>query len=167
MVACRRSSVVGRPSTFVFRQSKMTEKMHIYVKNRMSEPVLVVQPDTRVSEAYELMTGKSIRRLPVVDDERLVGIVTLGDLREARPSSSMSVSIYELNYLISKLTVGEVMTHNPYTVTADTPIQDAIRVMLERKVSGLPVVDEEMRVVGVITESDIFGMIIDLWDRID
>jgi CBS domain-containing protein len=142
----------------------MAEKIHIFVKDRMSHPVLTVQPDTPVSDAYELMTSKAIRRLPVVENDKLVGIVTLGDLREARPSSSMSVSIYELNYLISKLTVGEVMSHGPYTVTPDTPVQEAIRLMLDRKVSGLPVVDDRMRVVGIITESDVFKMLIDLWE---
>jgi acetoin utilization protein AcuB len=105
-----------------------------------------------------------IRRLPVVDGERLQGIVTLGDLREARPSPATSLSIYELNYLLSKLTAGHVMTHNPYTVTPNTPIQQAAKIMLERKVSGLPVVDEEDRPVGIITETDIFRMLIDQWD---
>jgi acetoin utilization protein AcuB len=143
----------------------MVDKMHILVESWMSRPVEVVAPDILVSDAYDFMTRKAFRRLPVVDNERLVGIVTLGDLREARPSSSMSVSIYELNYLISKLTVGDVMTHNPFTVTANTPIQEAIQVMLERKISGLPVVDDEERVVGIITESDIFEMLIAHWDQ--
>jgi len=144
----------------------MTERAHILVKHWMSHPVLIVQPDALAGDAYELMMSKVIRRLPVVDNEKLVGIVTLGDLREARPSSSMSVSIYELNYLISKLTVGDIMSHDPYTVTADTPAQEAVRLMLDRKVSGLPVVDDQMRVVGIITESDVFKMLIDLWDDI-
>ena len=93
-----------------------------------------------------------------------MGIVTLGDLREARPSSSASLSIYELNYLIAKLTVSDVMTHDPYTVTPLTPMQKAAHLMLEHKVSGLPVVDEEGRPVGIITETDMFRMLIDRWD---
>ncbi|HET9495853.1 MAG TPA: CBS domain-containing protein, partial [Chloroflexia bacterium] len=111
-----------------------------------------------------MMMQKSIRRLPVVDHGRLVGIVTLGDLREARPSPATSLSIYELNYLLAKLTVGQVMTHNPLTVSPHTPIPTAARIMLEHKVSGLPVVDEDKRPVGIITESDIFRMLIDQWD---
>jgi CBS domain-containing protein len=100
----------------------------------------------------------------VVDGGKVVGIVTLGDLREARPSPATSLSIYELNYLLSKLTVGEVMTHTPYTVTLDTPIQVAARIMLDRKVGGLPVVDAQWRPLGIITESDVFRMLTEKWD---
>ena len=143
--------------------SQMT-KQQILVKDWMSSPAQIVHPDTAVGEAYNLMMKLCIRRLPVVKEEELVGIVTLGDLREARPSPATSLSIYELNYLLGKLTVGQVMTHNPYTVTPAAGIQKAARIMLERKVSGLPVVDEQNRPVGIITESDIFRMLIDQWD---
>jgi len=130
----------------------------------MSQPVESVHVDTPVADAYNMMMQKGIRRLPVVEHDKLVGIVTLGDLREARPSPAISLSIYELNYLLSKLTVGQVMTHSPYTVTADVAMPAAARMMLERKISGLPVVDEQQHVVGIITESDIFRMLIDQWD---
>jgi CBS domain-containing protein len=139
-------------------------KQQILVREWMSSPVEVIGTDTTVADAYNTMMRKGIRRLPVVDGKHLVGIVTLGDLREARPSPASSLSIYELNYLLAKLTVGQVMTHNPFTVTADTPIQKAARIMMERKVSGLPVVDGDGRVAGIITESDIFRMLIDQWD---
>lgn len=135
----------------------------IFVKEWMSSPVMVVQRDTSVADAYNTMMQKGIRRLPVVDGERLLGIITLGDLREARPSSATSLSIYELNYLLAKLTVGQVMTHDPYTVTPTTPIQHAARIMLDRKVSGLPVVDAEDKPVGIITETDVFRMLVDQW----
>ncbi|MEO5951402.1 MAG: CBS domain-containing protein [Chloroflexia bacterium] len=105
-----------------------------------------------------------MRRFPVVKGDELVGIVTLGDLREARPSPATSLSIYELNYLLGKLTVSQVMTHHPYTVAPDTGIQVAARMMLECKVSGLPVVEAENKLVGVVTESDIFRMLVDQWD---
>jgi CBS domain-containing protein len=136
----------------------------ILVKDWMSTDVIVVDTNVPMTDAYKLMRQHGIRRLPVLRDARLVGIVTLGDLREARPSPATSLSIYELNYLLAQLTVGEVMTHNPYTVTPDTPIQKAARIMLERKVGGLPVVDVDDKVVGIITESDIFRMLIDQWD---
>jgi acetoin utilization protein AcuB len=137
---------------------------YIYVKDWMTSAVQVAERDTSVADAYSTMMQNGIRRLPVVEHGKLVGIVTLGDLREARPSSATSLSIYELNYLLAKLTLGQVMTHEPYTVTAATPIQQAARIMLERKVSGLPVVDEDNRPVGIITETDIFRMLIDQWD---
>jgi CBS domain-containing protein len=138
-------------------------KNEIIVKEWMSSPVQVVEPDTSVADAYNLMMQRCIRRLPVVDCGRLVGIVTLGDLREARPSPATSLSIYELNYLLTKLSVGQVMTHSPYTVTAATPIQHAARIMLDRKVSGLPVVDELDIPVGILTETDVFRMLVDQW----
>ena len=138
---------------------------HSYlVKNWMTTPVYVIHTDTPVADAYNMMMQRNIRRLPVIEKDRLVGIVTLGDLREARPSPATSLSIYELNYVLAKLTVGQVMTHNPFTVTPDTPIQQAARIMHDRKVSGLPVVDEQERPIGVITESDIFRMLLDRWD---
>jgi|SRR5687768_17516103 len=136
----------------------------ILVKEWMSTPVEVITGTTPVAEAYSLMMKRGIRRLPVVEKDRLVGILTLGDVREARPSPATSLSIYELNYLLAKLTVDEVMTFNPYTVGPDTPLQLAAKIMFERKVSGLPVVDSEKRVVGILTESDIFRMLIDQWD---
>ena len=139
-------------------------KQHLLVKDWMSSPVQTVHLDTPVGDAYNLMMKHGIRRLPVIRGEELVGIVTLGDLREARPSPATSLSIYELNYLLGKLTVAEVMTHQPYTVTPATGIQKAARLMFERKVSGLPVVDEHNRTVGIVTESDIFRMLIDQWD---
>src|SRR6476659_6603908 len=137
---------------------------NILVKHWMTSPVQVIRGDTSVADAYDMMMQRCIRRLPVLKGERIVGIVTLGDLREARPSPATSLSIYELNFLLSKLTAGQVMTHNPYTVTPATPIQEAARIMLERKISGLPVVDEEDRPVGIITETDIFRMLVDQWD---
>ena len=139
-------------------------KNQVLVKDWMSSPVQVVEGGTSVADAYNTMMLRCIRRLPVVEGERLVGIVTLGDLREARPSPASSLSIYELNYLLAKLTVGHVMTHNPFTVTADTPIQKAASIMLAYKISGLPVVDREARVIGIITETDIFRMLVDQWD---
>ena len=137
----------------------------IYVREWMSAPVEVISADTPMSEAYKLMMKRGIRRLPVVDTtgERLVGILTLGDLREARPSPATSLSIYELNYLLANLKVEAVMTHNPYTVTPHTSIPAAARIMLDRKVGGLPVVDEQGKPVGIITESDVFRMLIDRW----
>jgi CBS domain-containing protein len=138
---------------------------HLLVKHWMTSPVYVIQTDTPVADAYNLMMQKNIRRLPVVDGEKLVGIVTLGDLREARPSPASSLSIYELNYLLAKLTVGQVMTHNPFTVRSQTPVLHAARTMLDRKVGGLPVIDEEGRAIGIITESDMFRMLIEEWDN--
>jgi acetoin utilization protein AcuB len=155
----------GRTAAIDAFSREQPTQHEIRVREWMSSPVEVVSLSTPVGDAYGIMTRRGIRRLPVVDCKGvLVGIVTLGDLREARPSPASTLSIYEMNYLLSKLTVGAVMTHNPYTVTPETPIQHAAQVMLTRRVSGLPVVNDEGDLVGIITESDIFRMLIDQWN---
>lgn len=131
------------------------------VETWMTEDVVTISPETTLPEAHKLMAEEEIRRLPVVDDKgKLVGIVTLGDVREAEPSSATSLSVWELNYLLSKLTIKEIMTKNPVTVRSTATIGEAARTMLERRVSGLPVVDEQHKLVGIITESDIFSMVV-------
>jgi acetoin utilization protein AcuB len=114
----------------------------------------VVTPEITVPEAAQIMKKGGFRRLPVVKEDRVVGIVTDRDLKEAMPSDANSLSIWELNYLISKLTVGEIMTRNPITVSDTLPLQAAAKLMLEHKVGGLPV-EREGRLVGIITVTDV------------
>jgi CBS domain-containing protein len=131
------------------------------VETWMTEDVVTIAPDMPLPDVHKLMTEEEIRRLPVVDEHgKLVGIVTLGDVREAEPSSATSLSVWELNYLLSKLTVKEIMTKNPITVRNTATLGEAARTMLERRVGGLPVVDEHNKLVGIITESDIFSMVV-------
>ena len=136
----------------------MAMRRHI-VKDWMTANPVTICPNTTLPEANSLMKECGVRRLPVVDNGLLVGIVTLGDIREASPSSATTLSIYELNYLISRLTVAEIMTRDPIAVSADTSVGAAARLMLEHKIGGLPVVDGT-RVVGIITESDIFRLLV-------
>ncbi len=128
------------------------------VKQWMTESVLTVEPNTTVVAAQLLMKERKIRRLPVVKNGKLVGIISLGDLREAGPSLATSLSIWELNYLWAQLTVDRVMTHHVFTVSPEATVSDAARMMLEHKISGLPVVDG-LHLVGVLTESDIFRVL--------
>ncbi len=129
------------------------------VKDWMSRDVLTVDPKTPIAEAYRLMKERKVRRLPVVKEGHLVGIVTLGDVREASPSSATSLSIWELNYLWAQLTVDRVMKTPVIKLAPDATVLEAARLMLEHKISGLPVVDGET-LVGIITESDIFRMLV-------
>ena len=129
------------------------------VKDWMTPDPVIIDPRTTLPEAGRLMKECNIRRLPVVENGRLVGIVTLGDIREASPSNATSLSIYELNYLLSRLTVGEIMTRDPISIAPDTSIEAAARLMLERKIGGLPVIEGD-KVVGIITESDIFRLLV-------
>lgn len=134
------------------------------VRDWMTPDPICVTPQTTVPDAHKIMAERRIRRLPVVRDGHLVGIVTRGDIRGAQPSEATSLSIFELNYLLSKLTLERVMTRDPLTIRPDETVFDAARLMLQNKIAGLPVV-EGGRVVGILTESDIFRMIVRLWER--
>lgn len=124
------------------------------VKDWMSPSPVTVPPETSVSEARELMQRRRIRHLLVTEDEELVGIITDRDIRLTLPSPATSLSVWELNYLLAKLTVGEVMTRRVITVGPDRPIEDAARLMLEHRIGALPVL-EEGRLVGILTETDL------------
>lgn len=133
---------------------------NVKVREWMTSPVVSVSPTTPISNAHQIMKENGIRRLPVVDGERVVGIITIGDVREASPSDATTLSIWELNYLWAQLTVEKVMSHKVITIKQDNPILDAAELMLNSKVSGLPVLDDGGKLVGMITESDIFRMLI-------
>lgn len=135
------------------------------VRDWMTRHVITIAPDTTLPEAHRIMADKNIRRLPVVEHGRLVGIVTRGDVRGAEPSGATSLSIWEVNYLLAKLKVGEIMTLQPTTISPDDTIGDAARVMLDKKISGLPVVDSEGKILGIITESDIFRLVVQEWHK--
>lgn len=131
------------------------------VRDKMTLNPITVEPTTPVAEALRLMEGRKIRRLPVLQDGQLVGIVTLLDLMRVSASPATTLSIYELRYLLDKLTVQEAMTRRVITVAPDAPIEQAALLMREHKIGGLPVV-EDGRLVGIITETDIFDAFVDL-----
>jgi acetoin utilization protein AcuB len=130
------------------------------VRDWMTESVISVPPDTPIAKAHQIMKKNKVRRLPVMKDGRLLGIVTIGDIREATPSDATTLSIWELNYLWAQLKVENVMSRKVLTVTADEPLINAAQIMLENKISGLPVLDNTNQVVGIITESDVFRMLV-------
>jgi len=126
----------------------------------MTKPVLTITPEASISNAHQMMKEHGVRRLPVVDHGRLVGIITIGDVREASPSDATTLSIWELNYLWAQLTVDKVMTHHVTTIRSDQSIIDAAQIMLDQKISGLPVLDETGTLIGMLTESDVFRMLV-------
>lgn len=136
-------------------------RMNEKVRDWMSAEPVTVQIDTPLNEAHRVMSEHQVRRLPVLDGERLVGIVTRGDIRGAEASEATSLSIWELNYLISKLTIDQVMTRQVLTVTPETTVGEAAKIMLDNKIAGLPVMSGE-QLVGIITESDIFRLLVEL-----
>src|SRR5712692_358640 len=129
------------------------------VQNWMTPHPITIDPKTTLPDAHRLLKQNRIRRLPVVDRGRLVGIVTLGDIREASPSDATSLSVYELNYLLARLSIDRIMTRNPITIGPAAEIYEAAELMLKHKISGLPVV-ENGQVMGIITESDIFRVLV-------
>lgn len=129
----------------------------------MTREVITISPNTSLAEAHKLMMEKSIRRLPVLHDGRLVGIVTLGDVRGAEPAHASSLNIWEMDHLLAKLKTLEFMTQRPVTILENASIRDAAFIMLEKKFSGLPVVNEAGGLVGIITESDIFRLVATRW----
>ena len=133
----------------------------MFVGERMSRPVISVSPDAPINEVLAMFKREHIRRAPVMKDGKLAGIVSESDLLNASPSSATTLSVWELNYLISKVTVKNVMTRKVITVDAGTPIEEAARIMADKKIGGLPVVDAG-KVVGMITETDLFKMLVEL-----
>jgi CBS domain-containing protein len=129
------------------------------VRDYMSQPAVTIGSQAKVTEAHQLMLAKRIRRLPVVDQEKLIGIITLLDASEARPPGAEILRPMALHIAISLMKVEDVMTHNPVTVSPDATILDAARLMARHKISGLPVI-EHSRVIGILTESDAFRAIV-------
>jgi len=128
------------------------------VKDSMTAPVISISSETALSDARKIMTEKKVRRLPVVDGDKLVGIVSFTDVLEAKLATAESLNIWELSQQVLTMQVKDVMTTEVRSVEQDATISDAARVMLEQKVSGIPVTDNG-KLVGMITESDLFRLI--------
>lgn len=124
------------------------------VRDLMTKNPITVDSETLVMDARKIMEENNIRRLPVVDKGKLVGIVTMHDILMASPSPATSLSVYELNYLLAKMKVKEIMKKNPITVSPDTTFEEALRIGQEKKIGSFPVV-ENGKLVGIATESDI------------
>jgi acetoin utilization protein AcuB len=136
----------------------------MFVRDRMSSSVVTVAPETSFQDALQQMRDHGCRRLPVVDAKgKLVGIVSERDLLHAEPSSATSLSIWEVHYLLWKIRIREIMTREVITTTPDTPIEDAANLMVTHKIGGLPVVDGKGKVVGIITETDIFRTFVEMF----
>jgi len=131
------------------------------VGERMSRPVISVSPDAPINDVLAMFKKEHIRRAPVLKDGKLVGIISQTDLLNASPSPVSTLSIWEMNYLLSKVTVKRVMSKKVTTVDIDTPIEEAARIMADRKIGGLPVMNNG-RLVGMITETDLFKVFLEL-----
>jgi len=132
----------------------------MFVGERMSQPIIAISPDIPIHDALNLFKREHIRRAPVITNGKLIGIVSDIDLLNASPSPVSTLSIWEMNYMLSKINVSQVMTKDVLTVTEDTPIEEAARIMADNKIGGLPVMRDDC-VVGIITETDIFKIFLE------
>ena len=128
------------------------------VKNFMNPDVITIETKTSIMEAQNIMREKRIKRLPVMDKGKLIGLVTKHMILEASPSSGTSLSIWELNYLLTKMKVDDIMVKNVITIPSDYPMEQVIWLGKKQGISGFPVVDDG-KLVGIITEHDISGVL--------
>ena len=135
----------------------------MYVKDHMTKNPQTVTKDTSISKAVEIMGKNNFHRLPVVDENgALIGLVTQGVVEESSGAKATSLSIFELNYLLSKRKVSDIMITDVKTTTEDVFLEEAAKIMIDNNISVLPVVDEERHVLGIITEKDMFQAFVDL-----
>lgn len=131
------------------------------VRDWMTPKPITVSPSSPLRDAYWLMIDNKVRRLPVMDKEGLVGIITLEDLRRAEPPTGIGLDLVKITDILSRMTVRQVMAKDPRTITPNVPLIEAARLLLEHKISALPVMDGS-KLVGIITESDIFRAFVEL-----
>lgn len=131
------------------------------IKDWMSKTPVTAKPATSIMKAAKLMKENGFKRLPVVDDDgRLVGIVSDRDIKEASPSKATTLDMHELYYLLSEIKVADIMTKTVFSVTNEDTVEKAAVIMMRQNVGGMPVVDADNHVVGVITDSDIFKVLV-------
>lgn len=133
------------------------------VKNVMAKNPVCIAPDASVTDAKALMNKHKIGKLPVVDKaNRLVGILTKNDLSKAGPSEATTLDMFEIGYLLSKLTVSKVMNKNVITVAENETVEECARIMVDNQIGCVPVMDGNV-LVGIITESDLFNLFTDMF----
>lgn len=133
------------------------------IERRMTRNPVTATPDMSIAEASALMKQEKVHRLPVLDREKkLVGIITEKDILYATPSPASSLSIHEMAYLLSKLTVKKLMSKNVVTINKDTTVEEAARMMVDQDLSSLPVLEGD-KLIGIVTKSDMFKILLELF----
>jgi acetoin utilization protein AcuB len=131
------------------------------IGRRMSYPVITVQPNLPITKAQELMAREKIQQMPVVKNGKLVGIISEHDILKAYPSPVTTLAVWEIASLLERISVKDVMVKQVYTVEEDTPIEDAARILIDKKISSLPVM-RGSDLVGIITETDLFHIMLEM-----
>jgi acetoin utilization protein AcuB len=134
----------------------------LLVENWMNPKVITVDADDSMLDATKLLKEHNIRHLPVLEKGKLVGVITDRDLKRASPSDATALEAHELLYLIANIKVREIMTKNPITVPYNYTIEEAAAILLQARISGMPVVDKDGDVIGTITQTDLFKVLISL-----
>lgn len=133
------------------------------IERRMTRNPVTATPDMNIQEAKELMKKEKVHRLPVLDSEKkLVGVISEKDILEAAPSPVSTLSAYEMNYLMNKLTVKKLMSRHPVTLDKNATIEEAARLMIDQDLSCLPVL-EDGKLVGIVSKSDLFKILMELF----
>jgi len=134
----------------------------LLVENWMNPNVITVDADDSMLDATKILKEHNIRHLPVLEKGKLVGVITDRDLKRAAPSDATALEAHELLYLIANIKVREIMTKNPITVPYNFTIEEAAELLLQARISGMPVVDKDGDVIGTITQTDLFRVLISL-----
>ena len=135
----------------------------MYVKDNMIKDPITLSPDQSVSEAVDLMSDNDLHRLPVVDQHnKLIGLVTRSVIASNTPNNASALSVFELNYLLNKLTIKDIMIKDVVTINQDALLEEAATLLRKNDIGCLPVVEEDNTLIGIITHNDIFTAFIDL-----
>ena len=132
------------------------------VKNWMSKNVITVDINDSMQDAVSMLKEHGIKMLPVMKNKKLVGIITDRDLKRASASDATTLDVHELLFLISKIKVRDIMTKDPIMIPDDFTVEETAEILLKNKISGAPVIDNEGQVVGTITQTDLFKVLISL-----
>jgi acetoin utilization protein AcuB len=132
------------------------------VKQWMATKPIIIDENISIMKACQLMKEYSIRRIPVVKQDRIVGIVSDRDIKDAAPSKTASMDDHNLYYLLSETRIKDIMTRHPLTLRENDSVEKAAVIMLENRISGLPVVNDQDQVVGMITQTDIFKVMVSI-----
>ena len=132
------------------------------VRNWMNRKVITIDQDDSMAHAAELIREHQVHMLPVTRNGKLVGVVSDSDLKRASASDATSLEAHELLYLLAKLRVEDIMTRNPVTVPPDHTVEETAEILLQNNISGVPVVDENGEIAGIITRDDLFKVLIAL-----
>ena len=135
----------------------------MYVKDNMIPSPITIKKNQSISEALDLMSDNNLHRLPVVDDNgKLIGLVTQSVITSNTPNNASTLSVFELNYLLNKLTINDIMIKDVVTIKEDALLEEAATILRKNNIGCLPVVDDDNKLLGIITHNDIFTAFIDL-----